>query len=404
MNAAEQLRHRSFRNPLLTAALLLSTFSVAACSTPRNESGTAFDKLRERILNEFTNALPAPPVPENNPQTAARVTLGEALFFDPNLSSCGTIACASCHIPEIGFSDGQRVSDGCDGATGRRNSNTIYNTAYLSHLFWDGRVQSLEQQALGPIVDPAEMANAWDNVIAYLTTGKQPVTEQSFPKSAEFYKTLFDREFGGEITSSSVAKALAAYERSVVSRDSPYDRWVQGDESAMSLSQKKGALIFFGRGRCSECHPPPNFTDSDFHNVAVPKGGFEKAEMFPENPDICGGITLDADPGRAELPFLQSSCSDLGKFKTPTLRNVELSAPYMHNGSLPTLDSVMQHYWNAARGTTTPLVGTIDERVHLIMLTDAGGLPDDFFNLVEFLKALTGSQLKSPARGISPPG
>ena len=387
----------------LSVFLTISLTVMAGCSNSAGNSSPAIEKLRERIKNEFPAYLP-PPVPENNPQTAEKVVLGEALFFDPNLSSCGTVACASCHLPEMGFGDGERISDGCDGATGRRNSNTIYNSAYLSHLFWDGRVQSLEQQALGPIVDPAEMANTWDNVIHYLSTGEHPITEQRFPKSLEFYETLFDAVFSGELTSGNVAKALAAYERTVISQDSPYDRWLQGDDSAMSRAQKKGALIFFGRARCSECHTPPSFTDSDFHNVAVPRGDFEKAELFPENGRICGGIRADADPGRAELPFLQSSCSDLGKFKTPTLRNVELSAPYMHNGTFSSLDSIMQHYWNAARGSTTPIVGEVDEQVHMIMLTDAGGHPDDFFNLVEFLKALTGSQIKGPPRGIAPPG
>jgi len=216
------------------------------------------------------------------------------------------------------------------------------------------------------------MANTWDNVIHYLSTGEHPITGQHFPESLEFYTALFDNVFSGVINSGNVAKALAAYERTVISRDSPYDRWLQGDNSAMSRAQKKGALIFFGRARCSECHTPPNFTDSDFHNVAVPRSGFEKSELFPENDRICGGIRADADPGRAELPFLQSSCSDLGKFKTPTLRNVELSAPYMHNGTFSSLDSIMQHYWNAARGSTTPIVGEVDEQVHMIMLTDAG--------------------------------
>jgi len=389
---------------LLTITIAISIVFFASCSNSGPDSSPPKENLRERILSEFPAELPPPPVPENNPQTVDKVALGEALFFDPNLSSCGTIACASCHMSDLGFGDGERISEGCDGATGRRNSNTIYNTAYLSHLFWDGRVQSLEQQALGPVVDPAEMANTWDNVIHYLSTGEHPISKQLFPKSVGFYKILFDQAFSGEITSTNVAKALAAYERTVNSRDSPYDRWLQGDDSAMSRAQKRGALIFFGRARCSECHPPPNFTDSDFHNVGVPRGGHERAAMFPDNSQICGGIREDADPGRAELPFLQSSCSDLGKFKTPTLRNVELSAPYMHNGTFSSLDSIMQHYWNAARGSTTPIVGNLDERVHLIMLTDAGGHPDDFVNLTEFLKALTGSQIKGPPRGIAPPG
>jgi cytochrome c peroxidase len=332
-----------------------------------------------------------------------KVVLGEALFFDPNLSSCGTIACASCHMPEMGFGDGERISDGCDGATGRRNSNTIYNVAYLSHLFWDGRVQSLEQQALGPVVDPAEMANSWDNVLHYLSTGEHPISEQHFPASARFYKKYFGHVFAGEMTTTNVAKALAAYQRTVVSRDSPFDRWLGGDDSAMSLAQKEGALVFFGRGQCSECHPPPNFTDSDFHNVGAPNAGFEKPEMFSDNSRICGGIREDVDPGRAEVSFLQSSCTDVGKFKTPTLRNVEVSGPYMHNGRFFNLDAVLQHYWNVGRGTADATVGSLDEEVQLVMLTDSGGHPSDIINLTEFLKALTGTQTEGPPHGVAPP-
>jgi cytochrome c peroxidase len=375
---------------------------VGGCSVPGQNSDVLGSELREQIRKEFPDIIPVP-IPENNPQTPEKVALGEALFFDPNLSSCGTVACASCHLPEKGFGDGERVSEGCAGATGRRNSNSLYGSGFLSHLFWDGRVQSLEEQALGPIVDPVEMANTWDNVIHYLETGEHLVTKEHFPASARFYKRNFDEIFSGEITSTNVAKAIAAYERTVLSTGSPFDRWLGGDDSALSPAQKQGATVFFGRGRCSNCHPPPNFTDSDFHNVAVQSVGFEKAGMFPVNGQICGGIAEDVDPGRAEVPFLQSSCSDLGKFRTPSLRNVEFSSPYMHNGIHPSLDSVIQHYWRVGRGTTYPIIGTLDEKVQLVMLTDFGGHPDDIINLTEFLKALSGSQLKSPAGGISPP-
>jgi len=359
--------------------------------------------LRSRIRAEFGVKLPPLPVPENNPQEPERIRLGEALFFDPNLSSCGDIACASCHIPERGLSDGEKVSDGCGGATGRRNSNTVYQNAFLSHLFWDGRVQSLEQQALGPVVDPAEMANSWDNVIKYLKTGVHPVSQKKFPESVEFYKSYFARVFEGEITTSNVAKAIAAFERTATSFDSPYDKWVQGDDAALTEQQKKGAVIFFGRGECSECHTPPNFTDSDFHNIGVPNAGFEKKEMFPHNSTICNGIEADVDPGRAEINFLHTSCSDLGKFKTPTLRNVTLSGPYMHNGVFPALEDVLHHYEMLARGIITPMVGGLDEDVVKAQLGDGGGKRDDIRNVTEFLKALTGTQLSSPKRGIAPP-
>ena len=143
-------------------------------------------------------ALPlTAPAPADNPTTPEKIVLGKRLFFDPNLSSCGEVACATCHLPEMGFSDGKAVSTGCQGATGRRNSPTVYQTAYLSHFFWDGRVQSLEQQALNPVVDPVEMANTWDNVLAYLKTGVHPATGKSFPEAKQFYEPISARPSKG---------------------------------------------------------------------------------------------------------------------------------------------------------------------------------------------------------------
>jgi len=331
-------------------------------------------KLRAEIRKEFGSRLPPVPVPANNPQTKEKIQLGEALFFDPNLSSCAEVACATCHLPEKGFSDGLPVSKGCQGGTGRRNSATVYETAYLSHLFWDGRVQSLEQQALNPVVDPNEMANTWDNVVSYLQTGAHPVTGKAFPDAKQFYAAAFGKVFDGEISTTTVTKAIAAYERTVNSVHSPYDRWVQGDDKALTPAQKKGLVVFFGRGKCSVCHNPPLFTDSDFHNIGVPNAGFEKAAQFPSNPGICKGIAPAVDPGRAEVPALQSSCPDVATFKTPTLRNVALAGPYMHNGKFPTLEAAVAHYEELAKGTLTPVAGELDSDVRKgTILFGAGG-------------------------------
>jgi cytochrome c peroxidase len=386
------------------AGLMISVTLCGGCAAPGPEPSSPVSELRERIRTRFPGDLPPPPIPEDNPQTPEKVALGEALFFDPNLSSCGAVACATCHLPDKGLSDGRRISEGCDGVTGRRNSSSLYQSAYAGHLFWDGRARSLEEQALDPVVAPDEMANTWENVVHYLATGEHPVTEWQFPAAAAHYGRLFDRVFAGEITPANVAKALAAYQRTMVSRDSPYDRWIQGDDSALSPAQQMGAAVFFGRGMCSECHSPPHFTDFDFHNVAVPRAGFETAWMFPDSGRICGGIAADVDPGRAEAVDPLASCADVGRFRTPTLRNVALSPPYMHNGVFSRLEDVILHYWNVGRGTTEPLVGALAEEVRLVMLTDFGGRPDDIVNLTEFLKALTGSEIRGPARGIAPPG
>ena len=363
------------------------------------------DALRAKIRSEFGVELPPLPVPVVNPQTPDKVRLGEALFFDPNLSACGTISCGSCHTPEMGFSDEQQISDGCAGATGRRNSNTVYNTAYSSHMFWDGRVQTLEEQALGPVVDGAEMANTWDNVLSYLNTGIHPVTKKEFPEARKFYERYFQTVFGGEITTTTITKAIGAYERTAVSFDAPYDKWLKGDDKALTADQLKGLELFFGKANCVACHQPPNFADFDFHNLGVPNAGFETAEKFPANASICGGIPKDVDPGRGEVGFLRSSCSDLGKFKTQTLRNIALSKPYMHNGAFEELSDVAAHLEALAKGTVKPVVGKLDPKVAkgAFQLGSGGGSRGDLKAVTEFLKALTGTQLKSPAGGTAPP-
>ena len=387
---------------IMSITLILLAFGFHF--SPAQAKGDDLSTLREKIRKTYGSKLPPMPVPINNPQGPKKVRLGEALFFDPNLSSCGDIACASCHMPEKGFSDGQQISDGCQGANGRRNSNTVYQTAYLSHLFWDGRVQSLEQQALGPVVDAAEMSNTWDNVITYLKSGTHPVTKKDFPEAKKFYSPHFSSVFGGVIDSTTVTKAIAAYERTASSYDSPYDRWLKGNDKALTAAQKKGLQIFFGRGNCASCHTPPNFSDSDFHNLGIPNAGFEAPALFPYNAEICRGVPADIDPGRAEVPFLRSSCSDLGKFKTPTLRNIEYSAPYMHNGVFATLDAVLEHLNKLSEGLVTPRVGNLDRLVTKGNLRFGRDVDtEDIRNVKEFLRALSGKQLKSPPSGIKPP-
>jgi cytochrome c peroxidase len=164
-------------------------------------------------------------------------------------------------------------------------------------------------------------------------------------------------------------------------------------------------LVFFGRGKCSQCHNPPHFTDSDFGNIGVPNAGFEKAEQFPQNPGICKGVAPAVDPGRAEVPALHASCADVGMFRTPTLRNVALSAPYMHNGKFATLEAAVAHYEDLAKGTVTPVAGELDSEVlkGIILFGAGGGEADDLPNMVEFLKTLTGSQLAGPKGGVAPP-
>ncbi|HTU01891.1 MAG TPA: cytochrome c peroxidase [Candidatus Sulfotelmatobacter sp.] len=395
------MRRSALASAMVVGLLLCGAVPQARAASLEEQA----KKLRAEIRKDVGVKLPPVPVPANNPQTRDKVKLGEALFFDPNLSSCAAVACATCHLPDKGFSDEKEVSPGCKGTEGRRNSSTIYQTAYLSHLFWDGRVQSLEEQALNPVVDPTEMANTWDNVISYLQTGVHPATGKGFPEAKKFYATAFGKVFGGEISTTTVAKAIAAYERTVSSVDSPFDRWMQGNDTALTVAQKKGMLVFFGRGKCSQCHNAPHFTDSDFHNIGVPSAGFEKAEQFPQNPDICKGVSPGIDPGRAGVPALHASCADVGAFRTPTLRNVALSAPYMHNGKFGTLEAAVVHYEDLSQGTATAVVGELDVDVRkgAILFGAGAGAADDVPNMVEFMKALTGSQRRGPKGGVAPP-
>lgn len=258
------------------------------------------------VLAHEPLGLPPLKYPADNPPTPEKIELGRMLYFDPRLSADNTISCASCHDPQKGWSNGEAVATGVGGAKGGRNAPTIINSAYNKLQFWDGRAGSLEEQALGPIQNPIEMNMTLDALISKLN-------------SVEGYRRRFEQVFGGEITADKIAKAIAAFERTILSGDAPYDRYQAGDHSALSESAQRGMKLFFGKARCSACHIGPNFTDHGFHNIG-----------------------LDSmDPGRKAISQLEG---DHGAMKTPTLRDIARTAPYMHNGSLKTLEEVVAHY------------------------------------------------------------
>ena len=360
--------------------------------------------LRQQILTLYPRSLPpvsAVVAPWHNPPTPAKIALGQLLFFDPNLSRCGTVACASCHQPQHGYASPEAVPNGCEGRLGRRRAPSLYNVAYRQHLFWDGRVQSLEQQALIPVTSPTEMNHTWTAVLEYLQTGRHGPSGTTHPKRQAQYGERFAAVFNGAITPETVAQALAAYERTLITRDAPFDRWLAGDDAALTPLQKSGMALFFGRANCSVCHPPPLFTDDAFHNIAVPQAGFEKPEHFPYNARIRAAaaaqgwiVPLDVDLGRQEVPALQSSSHALGAFKTPALRNVTLYRPYMHNGALATLEAVMQHYELLAAGERRPLVGELAFYVRYrkaFFGAQGGGQAEDIPAMVAFMQALQGT-------------
>jgi cytochrome c peroxidase len=254
------------------------------------------------------------PYPEDNVPSAARVALGKMLFFDPRLSGGADMSCASCHNPALGWSDGLPTGHGFHGKVLPRATPTLYNTAFNTIQMWDGRKSSLEDQATGPMDSGDEMAADYDRIFAFLS-------------GSSGYRTAFDKAYPGEgINKTTLAKALASFERTVISNNAPFDRWLHGDINAMSPQQIRGFRIFTGpdKGNCEVCHRAPNFTDSGFHNIGL-------ASFGNEDPDL----------GR----YKQKPVAALkGAFKTPTLRNIALTAPYFHDGSAATLMDVVEHY------------------------------------------------------------
>jgi cytochrome c peroxidase len=260
-------------------------------------------------------ALPLPrPLPEvqhpaDNPASPEKIALGKQLFSDSRLSRTDKVSCASCHDPAKGFSNGQRVATGVDGKKGARRVPSLVNVAYSRFQFWDGRANSLEEQALVPLQDAKEM----DMRIATLTQKINGIAE---------YRQQFRTVFGGDATAQRIAQALAAYERTIVSRDTPFDLYLKGDKKSLGPAAARGMQLFYGQARCFLCHKGSTLTDDDFHNIGIVDDG-------------------DRDSGRRGVTGKEA---DQGKFKTPALREVAHTAPYMHNGRFKTLADVVQHY------------------------------------------------------------
>ena len=250
------------------------------------------------------------PPPANNHTTEERVALGRVLFFDPRLSGSNWISCATCHNPAVGWADGLATGLGHDMTTLSRASPTVLNTAYNKFQFWDGRVRSLEAQALEPIVSETEMHQDMGELVEELKaiSGYQPMFEAAYPNE--------------DISPSTIGRALAAYERTLLTTDAPFDLWVKGDDSAVSDAAERGFDLFEGKARCSDCHHGFNFQDDGFHNIGLPISG-------------------EPDPGRYGVRPIKAV---MGAFKTPTLRELKHTAPYMHNGALKDLREVIEHY------------------------------------------------------------
>ena len=287
------------------------------------------------------------PTPVDNPWTSEKIDLGRRLFFDDGLSGDGTVACASCHSPDLAFTDGRAKAVGISKQSGRRNAPSLHNIAFRRSLFWDGRRGSLEEQALDPITNPVEMGNTLRAVVEYLTSDAE-------------YPEMFERAYGSpNITLKRISQALASYERSLFSGGSAYDRYVTlNDDSALSESARRGLSLFTGKARCSHCHDQPFFTDQRFHNTGVSWG---------QEP---------LDQGRYEQTGKEK---DKGRFKVPSLRDISRTAPYMHDGSMKTLEAVVEFY--SRGGNSNPF---LDKTIKPLHLTER-----DVEDLIEFLQSLT---------------
>jgi cytochrome c peroxidase len=292
-------------------------------------------------------SLPAAPIPADNPQTDAKVELGKMLFFDKRLSGDKLTSCATCHDPTRGYSDGKALAIGFGGKELGRHSPTVMNVAYNGSQFWDGRAATMEEQAEKPIEAEVEMN---------LPRAELAKRLNNVPE----YKKRFRAVFGEDANLTNVGKAIAAFERTIVTPDSPFDQYERGNKQALSEQEKKGLVLFVSKAACSQCHNGPNFTDSQFHALGVPQKG-----------------PLAEDLGRYAVTKDEK---DKGAFKTPSLRSIALSAPYMHDGAFETLEEVVDFY-NQGGGTAS----NKSPKILKLNLTK-----QEKKDLVAFLRALTG--------------
>ena len=343
--------------------------------------------------------LPPVPVPAANPMTSEKVALGSRLFNDKRFSSTGEVSCATCHDAGKAFTDSPRItSEGINKLTGTRNAPTVVNAAYFTHQFWDGRSADLEDQSQHPFVNPVEMG----------LPNHEPILKivRSDPEYVASFKQVFATE-PSAITMKHVQMAIAAFERTIVAGDSPFDKYYYGgDKTAMNEAAVRGFQVFLGDGRCVSCHVIEQdqalFTDNRFHNIGAGINRIQDKipELAPKFIEAkAKGLDVDkavlSNPSTSELGrfAITEGLDELGAFKTPTLRNVAATAPYMHDGSLKTLRDVVVHYNNG--GVTSK-----GERVNDFL---SGGIRElnlteqQITDLVAFMEALTSPQYAKPA-------
>jgi len=327
-------------------------------------------------------------IPADNPQTPEKISLGQRLFFDRRLSADGTVSCSTCHDPALAFTDRKPLSVGIQGRVGQRNAPTVLNAFYNKTQFWDGRVNTLEEQAALPIVNSVEMGHpSLDAAVAQIATVQE-------------YKQAFQRVFGRPPNGPDLLRAIASYERTQLSFDSPFDHFIAGETNAISESAKHGWELFNTQARCNKCHALTDtqrdvtvFTDNDFHNIGI---GIirhnvvalaRQAEQLIKSGDTSAidRAALQTDMSAVGRFLITKKEKDIASFKTPDLRNVLVTGPYFHDGSMETLWDVMDHY-NKGDGLQDPY---LDEDMQPLALTES-----DIDDLVAFLASLTSANYK----------
>ncbi len=375
-----KVHHRKFDQKLIRV-LVVFAFAVAGCVW----LAPGFSAQHPLFRDSIPLGLPADTwdyyIPRNNPLTPVKIELGRKLFFDARLSADGRVSCSTCHDPKLAFTDGKAVAEGIFGRRGARNSPTLLNAMFNTGQFWDGRTDTLEDQAIQPLTNPLEMGDqSHDDVVKRL-------------RAMAEYRAEFQAVFGREITIELVGKAIAAFERTLVSGDSPLDRFVAGDQEAISDAAKRGFALFRGKARCSRCHTfsdaLPFFTDFSYHNtgVAANHPNFDKLAQQTYRIVETGRAKeaidrLAAQEGGQELGrvLITYQVFDIGSYRTPSLRNIALTAPYFHDGSARTLADVVRFYNQGGRRNINR-----EWDLNALGLTE-----DEQQDLVAFLESLTG--------------
>lgn len=317
---------------LFVLVLYLTVIPVSFADSSQKSSGETVYQDEYQLQLPLGLAAKSFKLATDNPLTGDKVELGRLLFFDQRLSMDGTISCATCHLPQLAFTDGRPLSQGVGGLTGLRNAPTLINRAFTNKQFWDGSAVSLEEQVKGPLINPTEMGMA----------SHADVVNRVADISG--YRKWFKRVFRSAVSIDNLARAIAAFERTLLSGNSKYDIFSAGDQQALNASQQRGLALFEDKARCNQCHSGFNFTDEEYHNIGV---GWDKRRI---------------DLGRYGVTALQQ---DIGAFKTPTLREITRTAPYMHDGSMKGLDEVIEFYDQG--GIANPFLDSEMRRLKLTM-------------------------------------